>query len=216
MPVEKWEGQLISAAEFDRLQNLYGPLAEAVRGLIDATVRTGADEQTVHDATLAIRAVTESLGPLSTEGWQALRHADTGRPVLFTNPAAGWRNPVAPPMVIQHEPDGRCWSDFTLNAAYEGPPGMAHGGICALVLDHLLGEAATSGLVKPKFTGTISLRYLRGTPLGPLHAEATVQRTENHKTYARGFISDAQGPTVEAEGVFIEPAWARNGGGTAR
>ncbi len=54
------------------------------------------------------------------------------------------------------------------------------------------------------------------TPLGPLHAEAVVQRTANHKTYARGFISDTQGPTVEAEGVFIEPAWARNGGGTGR
>ena len=38
MPVEKWEGQLSSAAEFDRLQNLYGPLAEAVRGLIDGFI----------------------------------------------------------------------------------------------------------------------------------------------------------------------------------
>ncbi|MBU3707204.1 MAG: PaaI family thioesterase, partial [Mycobacterium sp.] len=128
---------------------------------------------------------------------------------LFTNPAAGWRNPLAPPMEIYRNGDGRCWSDFTLGAAYEGPPGMAHGGIAALVLDQLLGEAATSGLTEPRFTGTISLRYLRGTPLGRLHAEAHVDRVEGHKTYARGFISDGQGPTVEAEGVFIMPAWAR-------
>ena len=76
-------------------------------------------------------------------------------------------------MVIHHEDDGRCWSEFTLGGAYEGPPGWVHGGICALVLDHILGEAASDGLTKPKFTGTITLRYLRGTPLGPLRAEAS-------------------------------------------
>ncbi|HPX35447.1 MAG TPA: PaaI family thioesterase [Mycobacterium sp.] len=210
MPVDNWEGQLISAEEFDRLEAMYHPLAHAVRQLIDATVRTGADEPTIRAAAEAIDAVTESLKPLSDDGWQALRHAETGRPILFTNPAAGGRNPVAPPMVIHHEPDGRCWSEFTLGAAYEGPPGLAHGGISALVLDHLLGEAASGGLVKPRFTGTITLKYLRGTPLGPLRAEAFIEREEERKTYARGFISDAQGPTVEAEGVFIKPAWAED------
>jgi acyl-coenzyme A thioesterase PaaI-like protein len=211
MPVPQWESQFISAEEFDRLQDLYGPLAQAVRGLIDATVRTGVGEDTIRSATEAVEAVTESLRPLNSEGWQALRHADTGRPLLFTNPAAGQRNPIAPPLAIRHEPDGRCRTEFTLGAAYEGPPGLAHGGVSALVLDHLLGEAASAGLVKPRFTGTITVRYLRGTPLGRLRAEAFVERCEDHKTYARGFIFDAQGPTVEAEGVFITPAWARDG-----
>ena len=209
MPVDKWEGQLLSAQEFDRLEELYRPLAQAVRHLIDATVRTDADEPTIRAAAQAVEAVTETLQPLSARGWQALRHADTGRPILFTNPAAGGRNPVAPPMVIQHDPDGRCWSEFTLGAPYEGPPGMVHGGISALVLDHLLGEAASAGLTKPRFTGTITVKYLRGTPLGSLRAEAFVERIEGSKTFARGFISDADGPTAEAEGVFITPAWAR-------
>ena len=206
-----WEGELISAEEFDRLEDLYRPLAQAVRDLIDATVRTTAGEATIAAAAADIEAVTETLRPLSAHPWQAIRHADTGRPILFTNPAAGGRNPIAPPMVIAHDADGRCWSDFTLGAPYEGPPGMVHGGISALVLDHLLGEAASAGLTKPRFTGTISLRYLRGTPLGPLHAEARIDRIEGHKTYARGFISDADGASVEAEGVFITPAWARDG-----
>ena len=210
--MEKWEGRLISAEEFDRLQNLYGPLADAVRGLIDATVRTGAGEDTIRSATEAVKAVTDSLEPLSSDGWHALRHADTGRPLLFTNPAAGQRNPIAPPMIIHHDADGRCWSEFTLGAAYEGPPGLVHGGISALVLDHLLGEAASGGLVKPRFTGTFTVKYLRGTPLGRLRADAFVERSENHKTYARGYISDERGPTVEAAGVFITPAWARENG----
>ena len=37
MAVREWEGQFISPEEYDRLQNLYGPLAQAVRDLIDAT-----------------------------------------------------------------------------------------------------------------------------------------------------------------------------------
>lgn len=209
MPVDNWEGQLISAEEFDRLEQMYHPLAQAVRHLIDATVRTGADEATIASATEAIEAVAETLKPFGDDSWRALRHAETGRPILFTNPAAGGRNPVAPPMVINHDPDGRCWSEFTLGAAYEGPPGLAHGGISALVLDHLLGEAASAGLTKPRFTGTITLKYLRGTPLGALRAEAWIERLDGPKTYARGFIRDADGPTVEAEGVFITPAWAR-------
>jgi acyl-coenzyme A thioesterase PaaI-like protein len=91
-----------------------------------------------------------------------------------------------------------------------------HGGICALVLDHILGEAASDGLTKPLFTGTITLRYLRGTPQGPLRAEAFIERTEGIKTYAKGYLSDVDGHTVEADGVFIQPAWARDAGGQER
>lgn len=47
MPVDNWEGQLISAEEFDRLEAMYHPLAHAVRQLIDATVRTGSSCSTV-------------------------------------------------------------------------------------------------------------------------------------------------------------------------
>lgn len=48
MPVDNWEGQLISAEEFDRLEAMYHPLAHAVRQLIDATSGgTGADEPTI-------------------------------------------------------------------------------------------------------------------------------------------------------------------------
>jgi len=77
------------------------------------------------------------------------------------------------------------------------------------VLDHMLGEAASQGLTKPLFTGTITVKYLRGTPLGALRAEAIVERTEGVKAFARGQLSDAAGVTVEAEGVFIMPVWAR-------
>jgi hypothetical protein len=56
------------------------------------------------------------------------------------------------------------------------------------------------------------MKYLRGTPLGPLRAEAFVERSEGVKTFARGYLSDADGITVEAEGIFVRPAWARDAG----
>ncbi len=75
--------------------------------------------------------------------------------------------------------------------------------------------ASEGGLSQPKFTGTISVKYLRGTHLGGwVRAEAFVERSEGGiKTFARGgYLRDAEGVTVEAEGVFIKPAWARDAG----
>lgn len=70
------------------------------------------------------------------------------------------------------------------------------------------GEAAGDGET-PKFTGTITMRYLRPTRLGRLQAEARVDRTEGVKTHLVGHLTDEDGLSVEAEGVFIEPRWAR-------
>ena len=203
---------VITAAEHDRLEAVYEPFAQAIRELIDAGVRTKVDSQTIAEATAAIEAITATLRREQRDEPYAMRHADTGKPVVWTNPVVGLRNAMAPPLVVEHSEDGRCWSEFELGAPYEGPLGLVHGGICALVLDQVLGEVASGGLNEPRYTGTISCRYRRGTPLGPLRVEAYIDRTEGIKTFARGHISDAEGITVEAEGIFITPAWARDAG----
>jgi acyl-coenzyme A thioesterase PaaI-like protein len=203
---------VISAEEYERQRSLYGPLTEALRKLIGAGIHTEVDEDTVRDAQSAIERATEMLERKQRTVTSTLRHEGTGRPLAWANPAIGLRNAIAPPMIIHHEDDGRAWSEFNLSGAYEGPPGWVHGGISALVLDHILGEAASEGLTRPKFTGTITLKYLRGTPLGSLRAEAWIDRVDGSKTFARGTLSDAEGVTVEAEGVFIRPAWARDAG----
>jgi Thioesterase superfamily len=200
---------VISAEEHDRLTALYGPLTEAVRDLIDATIRTEAGEGVIGEARTAIEAVTASLRSSQLDEPPGARYALDGRPVAWANTVIGLRNPLAPPLIIHHDGGGRCWSEFSLGLAYEGPPGLVHGGVCALVLDHLLGEAASEGLTKPLFTGTITVKYLRGTPLGTLRAEAAIERTEGIKTFVRGHLSDSTGITAEAEGVFIMPTWAR-------
>ena len=107
------------------------------------------------------------------------------------------------------DPTGRASADFHLGAAYEGPPGLVHGGVAALVLDQMLGEAAGAG-GKPGMTGTLTLRYRRGTPLGDLRCEALDRPGRGHQDLRQGRRSATPtGVTVEAEGVFILPRWAR-------
>lgn len=199
--------EVLSATEADRVTALYAPLADAVRELVDATIRTEADDDVVAEARSAIEVVTASLRQRTRPAGVSYRV--NGRALPLGNAAIGICNPLAPPIVVQHEGDGRCWSEFVLGSAYEGPPRLVHGGVSALLLDHMLGEAASEGLSKPRFTGTITVKYLRGTPLGPLRCDAWIDSREGVKVFARGTISDSEGVTVEADGVFIEPAWAR-------
>lgn len=204
--------EAMSADEHDRLAALYGPLTQDVRDLIEAVLDTDADPASLDAAREAIRTAADALRRRQRDPTQTVRYAVGGRPVVWNNAAIGLRNAIAPPLTIQHGDDGSsCWSEFTLGAAYEGPPGWVHGGVCALVLDHVLGEAASAGLTKPLFTGTLTLRFVRGTPLGRLRAEAAVERTEGVKSFVSGHLSDTDGVTVEAEGIFITPAWARVG-----
>lgn len=199
----------LEAEEYAQLYTRYTPLAAAVRDLMHASLRAELDAETMQAATTAIGEVTGLLlGAQRSRSPVQLRHSETGRAVVWHNPVTGPRNPLAPPLMIHHEPDGSCWSEFTLRDVYEGPPGWVHGGVCAMVLDQVLGEVATKGMTRPRFTGSITVRYLRPTPLGRLRAEASIYREEDRKSYVRGFIADDQGPTAQAEGVFITPAWA--------
>jgi len=181
-----------------------GELADAVRRLIDATIRTQADAATFAAVKEKIDSATAELSAAPMPESFGVQQSDDGRPMAWGNVMIGLRNPVAPPLVLNYEADGLVWSDFTLGAAYEGPPGHVHGGVCAMVLDHVLGATAHKP-GKPAYTGTLRIRYLRGTPLGPLRAEARVDRTDGAKTFAIGHLSDGQGTTVEAEGVFFQP-----------
>jgi hypothetical protein len=203
--------QVMSADEHDQLAAIYGPLTDDVRELIQVALSTDADHDSIAAARTAIRTATDVLQhSKQADETQVVRYSVGGRPVVWGNAVIGLRNAIAPPLTIHHDDDAsHCWSEFTLNAAYEGPPGWVHGGVCALVLDHVLGEAASAGLTKPLFTGTLTLRFVRGTPLGRLRAEAAVERTEGVKSFVSGQLRDADGVTVEAEGIFITPSWAR-------
>jgi acyl-coenzyme A thioesterase PaaI-like protein len=197
-----------SADDVARLRGIYEPLAESVRELVDAAIRTEADAETVLEVRRGIDAAVARLREQQIDGAFGVRVTREGQGVSWGNAVIGLRNALAPPVVTRRDQSGRVMADFDLGAAYEGPPGHVHGGVSALILDHLLGEAASPDQ-KPRFTGSITVRYLRATPLGPLRAEAVRTRSEGVKTYCSGTIADSEGITVEAEGVFITPRWLR-------
>ena len=190
------------------------PLAESLRRLIDVSIRTEVDADVVAAAKAKIDAAADELGASTGAGSFGLRHGRrrTSR-MVWGNVVIGLRNPVAPPLTVHHDADGSVWTEFMLGAAYEGPTGHVHGGMCALILDHVLG--ATAHLPgRPAVTGTLTLRYLRGTRLNRrLRARAHVDRVEGVKTFAVGGIEDDEGVTVEADGVFIHPKRQETGGG---
>jgi acyl-coenzyme A thioesterase PaaI-like protein len=204
-----WTLEDLNADDVARLRSIYEPLTESVRALIDATIRTEVGAETVAAAKAEIDAATARLRSEQLDGPYGMRFTADGVQMPWGNVVIGVRNPVAPPLVIEQASDGGVFTNFHLGAAYEGPPRHVHGGVAALVLDHILGAAASSQ-EKPRLTGTITLRYLRLTRLGHLHAEARITRTEGVKTFTAGYLADDEGITVEAEGVFIQPRWARD------
>lgn len=200
----------LSPEELEQEKVVLGGLAESVRELADASLRTTLD----HDAVTAVRAevdrLTARLREQQLPGHFGVSLSGSGTVRNHGNAVVGLRNPIAPPLRIERSPEGRAWASFHLGALYEGPPGLVHGGVAALVLDQVLGEAAAAG-GSPGMTGTLQLRYEQATPLGSCSAEAWIERVDGVKTFVQAELRRADGETtVRANGVFILPRWARD------
>lgn len=190
-------------------RRVFGGLTQSVRRLNEATLRSTVDAVEAEAITAEIDALTERLRARQIDGPFGVAITQEGQVRGHGNAVVGLRNPHAVPLVIERSGDGRAWSSFELNGLFEGPPTLVHGGVTALILDQIFGEAAADG-GHPGMTGTLTLVYRRGTPLGKCSAEAWIDRVEGVKTHVRGEMRDADGNvTVEGHGVFILPRWAR-------
>ena len=199
-----WDFAEITDEDVALLRRRYEALTDSVRELIDATLRTEVGDDVVASAKAEIDAATAKLRSHQRVDSLGISVTPDGDTVAWGNVAIGPRNPLAPPLDVQHDSPTKAHFDTHLGAAYEGPPGHLHGGYCALVLDHLLGHVASYGSVDTAVaTGTISFRYLRPTRLGPMRAEAEIQDTDGRKVFVTGHLADDEGVTVTAEGVFI-------------
>jgi acyl-coenzyme A thioesterase PaaI-like protein len=198
----------IPTAEIDRLESYLIPLADSVRDLVDATIRTTASSDEIRRAQAEIDKITARLRAEQIDGPAGVHFNAEGRSWQWGNAAVGVRNAAAPQMEIQTDESGLVYAEVNLTAASEGPPGKVHGGVLALLLDHLMGVTA-SHLERPSVTGTLTIRYRRVTPLGPIRIEGRIDRHEGYKTIVLAQVSDADGVTVEAEGIFVMPRWAR-------
>lgn len=201
----------LSAEDLERSDEVYGALTQAVRELAGTQLTTEVDLDEAAAVTQEIRALTARLASRQRAGSFGAELTDTGVLRNHGNTVTGLRNPFA----VANGEHPIVWNDTGASASLhlgplcEGPPGHVHGGVLALVLDQLLGEAAASAAT-PGMTGTLSLRYRRPTPLGDVSMEAWLDRSVEYKTYIKGHLKDADGNvTVEAEGLFLLPRWAR-------
>ncbi|HEV7979197.1 PaaI family thioesterase [Amycolatopsis sp.] len=181
-------------------------LGGELRKLIDAVVRTEVPAEAIRHAAEAVRELT---GPLTEDS------RPVGRPpavdnlvggLRMLNPVIGEGNPLAPPLVVKTT-RGTAVGECTLGLAYEGPPTYGHGGISALLLDQVLGHAASS-IDKPGVTTGLTLRYRRPVPLDvPIRVWAEVVAVDGRRTTVKGGITTAAEPEaqlVEAEGDFLQ------------
>lgn len=197
--------------ELARQDEVYADLTQAVRELAEAQLRTRVDLVEAADVAAAVRDVTERLLKDAKDGPFGVLMDSTGVVRNHGNTVVGRRNPMA----VALEPDGIKWHENGASASihlgplFEGPPGHVHGGVLALVLDQLFGEAAAAGGAAG-MTGRLTLSYRRPTPLGDVSMEAWVDSVGEIKTVVKGHLKDADGNiTVEAEGLFILPKFAR-------
>ena len=195
----------IDTTELHDPEATYDELADAVRELLDATVRSKINAADVGELTEQVRAVSQKLladahpGPVGR-----MRREDewSGNPA---NPVDGRRNAFAQPLEIHRDLESeRASATFTLGAPYEGPPDHIHGGVIAMVLDQVMGVVPVF-IGKPRMTAYLNVTYRRPTPLmTELGVEAWVDRVEGRKAFVGARIMDAAGrTTAEAAALFV-------------
>jgi len=103
------------------------------------------------------------------------------------------------------ESDYRLRSKVWFGPQAEGPPGHAHGGSQAAVLDHTMGIAAwVAG--HPVLAASITIDFRQKLPLGKiLNVETWVSEREGKKVFTAGRIynEDFEKPYSTGEGIFI-------------
>lgn len=140
------------------------------------------------------------------------RHPDAPAPgsVLRSHYAdcvgCGPNHPTGLRMVTTAGPDVTVTGTFTVTAAHQGAPGLAHGGVLATALDEVLGGLSWL-LRKPMVTGRLETDYIRPVPVGTtLALEARCLGFSGRRMYAkgRGRLDTPDGPiAIRAAAVFV-------------
>ncbi|MGA8846826.1 MAG: PaaI family thioesterase [Nocardioides sp.] len=202
-----FERSELTDEQVDEIEARFVPLADDLRRMGDLAIGSEVGDEEVAQARAHLAAAAELLGRRSRDTPSGVQHNATGRSWQWGNAVIGRRNPVAPPMTVQRHPDGSTSARLILGNGYEGPPALVHGGVSALLLDHLMGVTASS-MRKVTVTGTLTLRYTRPLPLGEVWLAGRITADTGRKVTVTAEIGGADGAAVQAEGLFIVPSWS--------
>jgi acyl-coenzyme A thioesterase PaaI-like protein len=181
--------------------------AAAMREVLDELDASGAPPETLSEHAARLR---DLVGELRRH--RVPRPAPGEAPPGYTgmetfherSPIVGLANPLAPPAELEHFPEeGRVAGRVEFGKAFEGGPGLVHGGFLAALLDEVLGVVTVySG--STGMTGEYTLRYHAPTRIKvPLRFEARFDRAEGRKLHVSGDLWDGETRTVSARGLFI-------------
>lgn len=112
-------------------------------------------------------------------------------------------NPLAPPMTVSEDGDG-VRGLVNLSYAYEGPPGAAHGGVVAALLDQIFGSLMVRAGI-PCMTGKLTIRYHKPTPLEKdlvLHAEQV--KIDGKSVHCRGELRAQETLIASADCMMVK------------
>jgi acyl-coenzyme A thioesterase PaaI-like protein len=95
-------------------------------------------------------------------------------------------------------------SDFHFKLAQQGPPGHAHGGASAAVIDEAMGASVWQSGYR-SLLAHYELDYKLPVPLNtPVRVEAWVEKVDGRKIYARGHLLLADGRVaVTGTGLYL-------------
>lgn len=169
-------------------------VAAEVRSLAHALVAHDPDDETLDALVAALVAMRSRVaetparrrrlgdGEQLAGGWAATeRHpfAAVDGP-LADRPVLGPASPFAVESSSRIEGD-EAVTDVVLGPGFEGAPGRAHGGVVAALFDDVTGHALGFAEV-PAFTGTLTIRYRRPTPIGvPVQFRARLDGREGRR-----------------------------------
>lgn len=199
---------------WDRRQHVLGQpssqaavrVSEALRRQVHRLVTGAADPDVLERWAEQLEAVEAAAAPAPGrsryDGYPAT--ADAVAASFITHPVGGAANPVAVPVSMAVDAEaGTVRAECTYGAAFEGTPGVLHGGFVAATFDQVLGGAAALG-GEPMVTGTLTIRFLRPTPVDvPLVFEGEYRGRRGRKIDVTARCRAGETVTAEATAVFV-------------
>ena len=185
-------GHALLAHEAD--EDLLRRVAEQVDGLAAEAERAGRRRRDV-------RALIRRMFEVDTPDHSPVVHFDE---CFVSGP---W-NPLGIGIEVVRDGEAAV-AQIVLGAAFEGGPGMAHGGIVAALFDDVLGYLLTLHGI-PGFTGELTVRYLRPTPVETqLTLRGWVVQRSGRRLHTAAQLHAGDDLVASATAVFVEIDAAR-------
>lgn len=196
----------VPTSEVDRWEADAAPAVDAARRLVRALIRTRADGALLAEVADDLARVADRLEADADPGPVGVRFNSEGRSWEWGNAAVGFRNAAAAPLTCWFVDDGiDVAGSAVLDERHEGPPGLVHGGVSALLLDQVMGKTASRHHTQFTFTGTLTMRYEQTLQIGPVELLGRITGEEGRKVHVEATIGNPGSVAVRAQGVFIKP-----------